>query len=135
MDLPIISAAVIGLTVVSMADGIESPSTPHKAEGPAALVGEHLYASEDHISRWGAPVRAEDLALQDLGRVAEVITSPDGEAQGLVVSVGGLWGVGAEEVELGMERVHLVRAQGGGTRLVVDLSAEGGEPPIDGVES
>ena len=135
MDLPIISAAVIGLTVVSMTDGIENPTIPHKAEGVAALVGERLYASEDHIITWGAPVRAEDLALEDLGLVSEVITSPEGEAKGLVVSVGGLWGVGAQEVELGLDRVHLVRALGGETRLVVDLSAQGGEPPVDGVES
>ena len=134
MDLPIISAAVIGLTVVSMTDGIGSTTIPHKAEGVAALVGEHLYASEDHIVSWGSPVRAEDLSLEDLGLVSEVITAPNGEAQSLVVSVGGLWGLGAQDVQLGMDRVHLVRAQGGEVRLVVDLSAEGAEPRIDGVE-
>ncbi|TNC51873.1 hypothetical protein FHG66_03415 [Rubellimicrobium rubrum] len=135
MDLPIISAAVIGLTVVSMTDGIGSATAPHKAEGVAALVGEHLYASEDHIVSWGPPVRAEDLSLKDLGLVSEVITSATGEAQGLVVSVGGLWGIGAQDVQLGMDRVHLIRAQGGETRLVVDLSAEGAEPPVDGLQS
>jgi hypothetical protein len=37
-------------------------------------------------------------------------------------------------VELGAERLHLVRGADGQERLVVDLSAQGAEPPIDGAE-
>ncbi|WP_210528005.1 PRC-barrel domain-containing protein [Rubellimicrobium arenae] len=135
MDLPIITAATIGLAVFTMADGMDRAKLQSKAEGAAALVGEHLYATEDPIARWGAPIRAEDLALEDLGQVADVVTGPTGEPQGLVVSVGGIWGFGAQDVELGMNRIHLVRAQGGETRLVVDLSARGAEPALDGIES
>lgn len=132
MELPILSAAVIGLAALFMSDGttvLQSSSTStSKAEGPTALVGQTLWASEDPISRWDAPPRAEDLPLEGLGRVAGVVTSPEGEAKGIVVAVGGLWGYGAQEVELGMERVHLIRARDGGQRLVVDLSNSGAEP-------
>lgn len=138
MDLPILSAAALGLVAFIMspgADGVrQSASAASKAEGPAALVGQTLWASEDPISPWGEPLRAEDLALEDMGRVARVVTSAEGEAEGIVVAVGGLWGYGAEEVELGLERVHLVPAAAGGERLVVDLSSSGAEPPIDGAE-
>jgi hypothetical protein len=97
-------------------------------------VGQRLYASEDPIARWGIPVRAEDLMLEDLGRVAKVVTGSEGEPERIVVAVGGLWGFGAQEVELGLERVHLLQARDGADRLVVDLSASGAEPPIDGAD-
>ena len=138
MDLPILSAALIGLAVFSFSDAgadralLQSSSTQAKAEGPDALVGRTLYASEAPISRWDGPVRAESLPLEDLGRVAQVVTSPEGEAEGIVVSVGGLWGFGSEEVELGMERLHLIQAADGQDRLVVDLSNSGAEPVIEG---
>ena len=132
MDLPILAATALGLAVMSVTGSMDRGTAPHKAEGPAALVGQHLYATEDPIPRWGEPVRAEDFAIEDLGRVAEVVTGPDGRMQGLVVEVGGLWGFGAQEVELGMNRVHLLRAADGGERLVVDLSVSGAEPSPDG---
>ena len=132
MDLPILSAAVIGLAALFMSDGASvlqsSSNASAKAEGPAAMVGQTLWASEDPISPWDAPLRAEDLSLEGLGRVAEIVTTPEGETKGLVVQVGGLWGYGSQEVELGMDRVHLVRAADGGQRLVVDLSNSGAEP-------
>jgi hypothetical protein len=139
MDLPILSVAAIGLAVMSLSDAatggfLQSSSTRPMVEGPAAMVGQRLYASEDPITPWGAPLRAEDLALEDLGQVARVVTTPEGEAQGIVVAVGGLWGYGAQEVELGLDRVHLVRARDGAERLVVDLSSSGAEPPIDGAD-
>jgi hypothetical protein len=132
MDLPILAATALGLAVMSVTGSMDRGTAPHKAEGPAALVGQHLYATEDPIPRWGEPVRAEDFAIEDLGRVAEVVTGPDGRMQGLVVEVGGLWGFGAQEVELGMNRVHLLRAADGGDRLVVDLSVSGADPSPDG---
>ncbi len=132
MDLPILAATALGLAVVSVTGTMDRGPAPHKAESPTALVGQHLYATEDPIPRWGEPVRAEDFAIEDLGRVAEVVTGPDGRMQGLVVEVGGLWGFGAQEVELGMNRVHLLRAADGGDRLVVDLSVSGAEPSPDG---
>jgi hypothetical protein len=137
MDLPILSAAALGMAILSFVgqgDSLQSSSASSVVEGPDALVGQTLWASEDPIDRWGDPLRAEDLALEDLGVVAEVVTTPEGEAQAVVVAVGGLWGVGAEPVELGMERVHLIPAADGEPRLVVDLSAAGAEPAIDGAE-
>ena len=132
MDLPILVATGVGLAIMSVTGTMDRGAAPHKAEGPAALVGEHLYASEAPIPRWGEPVRAEDFALEDMGRVAHVVTSPDGEARGIVVEVGGLWGYGAQEVELGMQRLHLLRAADGGQRLVVDLSVSGADSSPDG---
>ncbi len=135
MDLPILSAAVLGMAILSVVgggDSLQSSSASATVEGPNALVGQTLWASEDPIDRWGDPMRAEDLALEGLGTVAEVVTTPEGEALAVVVAVGGLWGVGAQPVELGMERVHLIPAADGESRLVVDLSSSGAEPPVDG---
>jgi hypothetical protein len=132
MDLPILLATGVGLAIMSVTGTMNRDAAPHKAEGPAALVGEHLYASEAPIPRWGEPVRAEDFALEDMGRVGRVVTSPDGRAQGVVIEVGGLWGFGTQEVELGMQRLHFLRAADGGQRLVVDLSVSGADPSPDG---
>jgi hypothetical protein len=132
MDLPILAATAIGLAVASVTTSLDRAPDPHKAEGPAALVGRHLYASEAPIPRWGEPVRAEDFVLEDLGRVAQVVTSADGRTQGIVVEVGGLWGFGTQEVELGPQRLRLLRAADGEERLVVDLSVSGAEPSPDG---
>ena len=134
MDLPILTAAVIGLAALSFTGAesvpLQSSSASSKAEGAEALVGERLWGSESPVSRWDLP-RAEDLALEDLGRVAAVRTSPSGEAIGITVAVGGLWGLGEQEVEMGIERLRLVPAEEG-ARLVLDLSAGGAEPPLDG---
>lgn len=127
MDLPIFAAAALGLTVLS-STVMDRASPAHNPAGAGTLVGQHLYATEDRITPWTGPLRAESLALDDLGTVARVLTDAEGEPRALVVKVGGLWGLGAQEVELGMDRVHVVRAGGDDTRLVVDLSAEGGQP-------
>ena len=123
MEVQFLSAAAVGIALMAV-----SPDAPKGAGGADALVGAKVYASEDHIDRWGDPVRDEDVVLEDLGRVQGVVTdTPDG-SEVLLVSVGGLWGWGAQDVEVGMERLHLLRTAAGEERLVVDLSAEGAEP-------
>lgn len=129
MDLPIMAAAAAGIAFLTVSGSPERASLAPRADD--ALVGLHLYASETPIPRWGAPLRAEDVALEDLGRVAAVVDGPDGTTNGhLVVAVGGLWGWGAQDVEVGLDRLHLLRAADG-QRLVVDLSA-GGAAPVAG---
>ncbi len=138
MDLPFLSAAVLGLAALSFTGGetasLQSASAASKAQGAEALVGRSLLGSEEPIALWDGPLRTEDLALEDLGTVAAVRTDPEGRAEGLVVTVGGLWGYGAQEVEMGMERVRLVRGADGQDHLVLDLSSSGAEPPIDGAD-
>jgi hypothetical protein len=138
MYLPILSATVLGLAALSITGGdvasIQSGSASSKAQGADALVGQTLWATEDPIARWGDPVRAEELSLEGLGRVSEIVTTPEGRPFSVVVAVGGLWGFGAQEVELGSERLHLIPGADGQQHLVVDLSAQGAEPPIDGAE-
>jgi hypothetical protein len=126
MDIQFLSAAAVGVALLAASPAIDSPKPDAgDAEG---LVGAKLYASETHIDRWGDPVRAEDVALEGLGTVKGVIEGVQDGSGVLLVSVGGLWGWGAQEVEVGMDRLHLLRTASGDDRLVVDLSAEGAEP-------
>ena len=122
MDLNIMTAGAIGLALLTAADG-GSDAFAAVAYGPADYVGDRLYASDSPIARYGEALRAEDLSLDDLGTVTAVIVGADGQPQSLVVSVGGLWGFGAREVDVSMEGVHVVGGEGGAARLVVDLSA------------
>lgn len=126
MDIQFLSAAAVGVVMLVASPGVDSPKAGD--DGAAGLVGAKLYASETHIDRWGDPVRAEDVALEGLGTVKGVIGGAEDGSGALLVSVGGLWGWGAQEVEIGMDRLHLLPAASGDDRLVVDLSAEGAEP-------
>ncbi|MBP1805336.1 hypothetical protein [Rubellimicrobium aerolatum] len=125
MDHPILGAAALGLAAFSF-NGLDGAEPPH--DGPAALIGQPLYASDEAIPRHGLPPRAEDLALDALGEVSGLVPGPDGEPRALLVAVGGLWGLGSREVELALDRVHSLRAGDGGTRLVVDLSGAATAP-------
>lgn len=126
MNAPVLSAAALGLAALSVP---EAPAPAFvDAAGVTVLAGSSLYASAEPIPRWGEPVRAEDFDLEPLGRVAAVLLSPDGAPERLVVAVGGVWGLGAREVEVGFERVRLLDAEGGATRVVLDLSAAAGAP-------
>ncbi|NAZ36641.1 hypothetical protein [Rubellimicrobium sp. CFH 75288] len=126
MDLPALPAAAFALAALAL----PYPATDAPpAEGPDALVGAVLYATEDPVPRWGEPVRAEDLRLDQVGRISAVHVAAEGETERLVVSVGGLWGLGAQQVEVGAERLRVLPTDGGGSRLVLDLSARGAEPP------
>lgn len=126
MDIQFLSAAAVGVALFAASPGIDSPKALE--DGAAGLVGAKLYASETHIDRWGDPVRAEDLPLEGLGTVKGVVGGLQDGSGTLLVSVGGLWGWGAQEVEVGMDRLRLVHTASGDDRLVVDLSAEGAEP-------
>ncbi len=133
MDLPDLPAAALALAAFTLpVPPVEAPAPAEAvAEAPGALVGAALWATETAVPRWGETVRAEDLALESVGRVRAVELSPEGEPVRLTVAVGGLWGLGAEEVTVSAERLRLLPTDAGGTALVLDLSAAGAAPPPD----
>ena len=118
MDLGILNAGALGLALLTAGVAGDAGTSP----GGDALVGQRLWASAAPVARYGDAPRFGDLALEDLGRVAAVVTGPDGRPEGLVVAVGGLWGIGAREVDVAMDGVLMIEDDGA-TRLVVDLSA------------
>lgn len=126
MEVQLLSAAAVGIALMAVPPTDGGPQAGQ--DGATDLVGAEVYASEAHIDRWGGPVQAEDLALEGLGTVAKVVTGPDDGSGAVLVSVGGLWGWGAQEVRVGLERLHVLDTAAGGQRLVVDLSAEGAQP-------
>ena len=121
MEIHFLAAAAVGIALMAVSPVGDSKA---RAEGEVGLVGSRLYASDTRIDRYGDPVAADSLALQDLGTIEDVVTDVRDGAGVLHVSVGGIWGWGAQEVEVGMERVHLLRTADGEGRLVVDLSAQ-----------
>ena len=127
MEFRFLSAAAIGMALMAI-----SPATdPARLAPPdVRLVGAHLYASETPIDRWGDPVRAEDVALEDLGTIRDLATDAATGTATLVVEVGGLWGWGSQDVAVGLDRLRTLRTASGEQRLVVDLSAQGAEPAL-----
>lgn len=118
MDLNIIGASAVGLAVLAPGSVTSVPATGNSLD---TFVGKHLYASVVPVLRYGDTTRTEDLALEDLGTVAGIVEGKDGVAPHVVVAVGGVWGIGAREVEVDMDRVRVVEGEDG-ARLVVDLS-------------
>ncbi len=117
MDLNIIGASAVGLAVLASGSVTSVPATGNSLD---TFVGKHLYASVVPVLRYGDTTRTEDLSLEDLGTVAGIVEGKNGVAPH-VVAVGGVWGIGAREVEVDMDRVRVVEGEDG-ARLVVDLS-------------
>ncbi|MBL8561059.1 MAG: PRC-barrel domain-containing protein [Gemmobacter sp.] len=55
----------------------------------------------------GAEVR--DLAAESVAAVRDVQLSPEGRLQGLLVEIGGLWGIGARTVAVPLTQVTVAR--------------------------
>jgi hypothetical protein len=129
MHLPVLPAAMFALAAFTLpVPPAEAPASP---EGPAAMVGAALYMTEAPVPRWGEAPRMGDLPVEAVGRIRDVELSPEGAPVALTVAVGGLWGLGAQEVTVSAERLRMLPTDAGGTALVLDLSAAGAAPPSD----
>lgn len=84
---------------------------------PEALTADMLH---------GADVR--DRAQESVAEVRDVVLSPEGRLSGLLVEIGGLWGIGAKRVAVPMARLTVLRPAdaplGATVRVQLDMTAE-----------
>ncbi len=91
------------------------------ANGYVTARGSEILAS----NLLGKPVYSGDgKDAKTIGDVNDVLMSPSGDAEAIVVGVGGFLGIGEKEVAVDFSKVHWSDPQQNGARLVVSATAD-----------
>jgi sporulation protein YlmC with PRC-barrel domain len=77
-------------------------------------------------------MRAEDLTgttvyganEENIGQIGDVILTPDGQVDAIIVDVGGFLGIGAKEVAIGMDNLVFMRDENGDLYLFTEFTQE-----------
>jgi PRC-barrel domain len=88
------------------------PSTVPNALYASELIGMDVYSSEtDYAAEYGDRVVEPDARSQwdDIGEINDIVLSPAGDIQGVLVDIGGFLGIGARTVALDMSQLHFLR--------------------------
>jgi hypothetical protein len=90
------------------------------------LIGMAVHSSEADYATYGAnPVADADRSQWDaIGEINDILISRDGEAQGVLVDIGGFLGMGQHTVALDMSQVHFLRDEGGVEFVAVNSTRE-----------
>jgi sporulation protein YlmC with PRC-barrel domain len=92
------------------------------------LIGMDVYSSQaDYAGSYGggrAVPAADTDQWDDIGEVNDIVMSPDGQARGVLVDIGGFLGIGAHTVALDMTQVHLLRDDSNRRFVAVNSSKE-----------
>ena len=90
------------------------------------LIGMEVYSSATNYSaEYGDSRPATSVALSqwdDIGKITDVVLSPEGEVRGVLVDIGGFLGIGAHSVALDMHQVHFLRDETGNEFAAVTSS-------------
>jgi hypothetical protein len=90
------------------------------------LIGMDVHSSEFDYSVYGAdPVASTERTQWDtIGSVNDILITPEGRAQGVLVDIGGFLGLGAHTVALDMSQVHFLRDESGVQFVAVNSTRE-----------
>jgi len=69
------------------------------------FIGKSVYVSEGAVDRTAA---ANEADWDDVGDISDVLMSRDGEAQAILVDVGGFLGIGTKTVAVDMQQLNIV---------------------------
>lgn len=111
------------------------PATTAPAAAPEAATDETRTSAIDRSTMTEVPVaeiRADDLigttvygaGDENVGSIADVILSADGQVDAVTVDVGGFLGIGAKEVALDFDNLAFMRDGDGDTHLYTPLTKE-----------
>ena len=104
-------AVIMGTS--AMADGHTAmfSGAPYDAEinlTASDLLGARLYVTENDVD-WTQAVTAEQSTeWDDVGEINEIILTRDGQAQSVIIGVGGFLGMGEKDVSVNMSDLHFV---------------------------
>jgi sporulation protein YlmC with PRC-barrel domain len=92
------------------------------------LIGMEVYSSQaDYAGSYGgdrAVPAADTSQWDDIGEVNDIVMTPDGQARGVLVDIGGFLGIGEHTVALDMSQVHLLRDDTNRRFMAVNSSRE-----------
>ena len=88
------------------------PSTVPDALYASELIGMDVYSSEtDYAAEYGDRAVEPDVRSQwdDIGEINDIVLSPAGDIQAVLVDIGGFLGIGTRTVALDMSQLHFLR--------------------------
>lgn len=136
---PIAAAALLALMAAPAAAADQKTETDANSWGPmeflaSDLLDMDLYARQEGedlgpIDRWlldaeddGQPFLIDQSTLEewdDVGEIEDLVVTPDGRVDSVVVEVGGFLGIGEKRVGLPMDQIRFLRDSNTGERYVV----------------
>ncbi|MFO1143717.1 MAG: DUF4142 domain-containing protein [Amaricoccus sp.] len=107
--------------------GLFIPADP-KGIYASDLIGMDVYSSAtDYAAEYGndqRPTADTRASWDDIGEINDIVLSPDGSAEGVLVDVGGFLGLGAHTVALDMSQIHFLSDEGNNRFAAVTSSKE-----------
>ena len=91
------------------------------------LIGMDVYSSAtDYAAEYGDQAVEPDARSQwdDIGEINDIVLSPAGDVQGVLVDIGGFLGIGARTVALDMSQLHFLRDESDVSFAAVTSSRE-----------
>ena len=91
------------------------------------LIGMDVYSSAtDYAAEYGDRAVELDARSQwdDIGEINDIVLSPTGDVQGVLVDIGGFLGIGARTVALDMRQLHFLRDESDVSFVAVTSSRE-----------
>jgi hypothetical protein len=95
----------------ALAPALAQDTTPSSSAGPLRATG--AYPIRQDMSQWlgsnliGAKVVS--ASQERIGRIANLLVNDDGAVEAAVISIGGLFGLGAKEVAVTYKSLNIVR--------------------------
>ncbi|PZX18353.1 PRC-barrel domain protein [Palleronia aestuarii] len=110
------SAAIIALGTASMVSA-QDASGPFEAYEmdpmteffASDLIGSRIYATESDVGE--SVASGAETEWDDLGEINDMVISPDGSVEVVILGVGGFLGIGERDVAVSMDELQIVRNQ------------------------
>ncbi len=81
------------------------------------LIGKSVYVTQTEVT--GQEIDTDAIEWERVGQVGDLIMSPDGEVNAVLLDIGGFLGMGARNVALSIDQVKLVSGMNDGTEYYV----------------
>lgn len=119
------AAAALMATTVHAQTEMQSPFVDSTAENVASaqtvrasnLIGKSVYVTQAEVN--GLEVDTDAIEWERVGEVSDLIMSPDGEVNAVLLDIGGFLGLGERSVALSVDQVKLVSGMNDGGEYYV----------------
>lgn len=119
------AAALMATTAYAQTATPQSPFVDSSAETVASaqtvrasnLIGKAVYVTESDVT--ATEIDTDAIEWERVGEVNDLVMSPDGEVNAVLLDIGGFLGMGERSVALSMDQLHLVSGMNDGGEYYV----------------
>ncbi|RVV96633.1 PRC-barrel domain containing protein [Mesobaculum littorinae] len=107
-------AMVLGTGAIAQDSTTENTTFMDYSEGTqdglfaSDLIGSRIYATEDDVSADTEMADGAESEWDDIGEINDIVLSPDGNVESVVLGVGGFLGIGERDVAIAMDQITFV---------------------------